>query len=389
MQQLVVFISSVVRDLKDTRKSVKEMLERSLGYKVVTSETEGSYASSSVLTCKRLARNCDIYIGIFGQKYGTLVPRLGISFTEMEFAEAYKDNPEKILIYVKTGEQEPRQKTFLRKVKDASLGYFARNPFKNDEELIEGIKEDIANFVKERLDIVRKKGLKVIKRVTPLEKDYAYTSRHNRAIRMVKDALDIVCSKGFHLERDIYSEWNLKRPSYYEPELNFLDLPTCCKEDSFSENLIFTLACPFFGCSKKINNKVLWLLIFAFPEDFKAQYVNYLHSVFRWIGKIEHTGTKRIAVNHFWYNKNILSIFLVHGKTTEPSVRPLGAVCFKTEAGIYAGEPINLFPSKIEIESSWWRPVPKHMLFAQGVKNKTIMDSKINDILHWLNSLDF
>lgn len=387
MQQPVVFISSVVRDLKDTRKRVKEMLEKSLRYKVVTSETEGSYAHSSVITCKQLARNCDIYIGIFGQKYGTLVPRLGISFTEMEFDEAYKDNPEKILIYVKAGEQEPRQKMFLRKVKHASLGYFARNPFKNDEELIEGIKEDIANFVKERLDIVRKKGLKVIKRVTPLEKDYAYTSRHNRAIRMVKDALDIVCSKGFHLERDICSEWNPLTSSNYKCHF---DLPTRHKEGFSSENPIFTLACPFFGCSKKINNKVLWLLIFAFPEDFKAQYVNYFHSVFRWIGEIEHTGTKRIAVNHFWYNKNILSIFLVHGKTTEPSVRPLGAVCFKTEAGIYAGEPINLFPSKIEIESSWWwRPVPKHMLFAQGVKNKTIMDSKINDILHWLNSLDF
>lgn len=388
MQQPVVFISSVVRDLKDTRKKVRETLEKSLRYKVVTSETEGSYAHSSVITCKQLARNCDIYIGIFGQKYGTLVPRLSISFTEMEFNEAYNDNPEKILIYVKAGEQEPRQKTFLRKVKHASLGYFARNPFKNDEELIEGIKEDIANFVKERLDIVRKKGLKVIKRVTPLEKDYAYTSRHNRAIRMAEDVLDIVCSKGFHLERGICSEWNPRKPLYYESKLSFFDLPTRRKEGFLSENPIFTLACPFFACSKKINNKVLWLLIFAFPEDFKAQYVDYLDLVFRWIGRIEHPGTKRIEVNQFWYNKNILSVFLVHGKTTELSVRRLGTVCFKTEAGIYAGEPINLFPSKIEIESSW-RPVPKHMLFAQGVKNKTIMDSKINDILHWLNSLDF
>lgn len=385
MQKPVVFISSVVRNLRSTRKKVKETLETSLSYKVTTSETEGSYASSSVSTCKRLARDCDIYIGIFGQKYGTIVPRLSISFTEMEFYEAYKDNPEKILIYIQTGTREPRQEKFLAKVKDASSGYFGRSPFQKDEELISGIKEDLANFVKERLDLVRQKGLKVVRRVTPSRNDYTHTSRNNRANKMIRDALDIALGKGFILKQKICSEWN--------PGVSYIwhsrfDLPIQPRWESSSSDPTATLACPFFVCSKRLRNKVVWFLVFAFPENFKAQYINYLRWLFGWIGRVEYLSSgKEVALNKFFYSKNIFCLFLIHEKATKQSVRGLGNVCFKTEGGIYVGEPISAFPSKIETESL--HKAPKHLMFTSGIKNKTTMDLKIADMLHWLNSLDF
>ncbi len=359
------------------------MLEKSLCYKAVTSETEGSYASSPISTCKRLARNCDIYIGIFGQKYGTPAPRLGISFTEMEFDEAYRDNPEKILVYVQAGEKEQQQKEFLKKVRHASSGYFGRRPFKNDEQLIQGIKADLANFVKERFDIVRKRGLKVVKKVTPSGNDYASISRNDRTNKMIKDALNITRNKGFVLKQNVYSKWG---PGIHYRWHRSFDLPMQLTGGSFPEDPTVTLACPFFVCSKRFKNKTVWLLIFAFPENFKAQYIDYLYRLFNWIGRVEYTKKDRqTAVNKFWYTKDVLCVFLVHERATEPSVRRMGNVCFKTEGGLYVGEPLSTFPAKMKLGD--YTAFAKHMVFAPGTKNKTIMDLKISNILNLLNSL--
>jgi hypothetical protein len=202
---------------------------------------------------------------------------------------------------------------------------------------------------------------------------------------MIKDALDIALGKGFILKQQICSEWNPGASYIWHSRF---DLPIQPIWESSSSDPTATLACPFFVCSKRLKTKTIWLLISTFPERFKAQYIDYLFGLFLWLGEVKYISSgKQTAVNKFWYSKNILSVFLIHERVTEPSVKRLGNVCFKTEGGIYVGEPLSAFPSKIEFGRL--RSVPKHMIFSQGIKNKTTMDLKIADMLHWLNSLDF
>ena len=80
------------------------VFDADLGYEVIISENEGSKPRASFAQCKKWARECDIFIAILGNSYGFTINKVGISVSEMEFNEAYKDNPEKILAYISAGE---------------------------------------------------------------------------------------------------------------------------------------------------------------------------------------------------------------------------------------------------------------------------------------------
>src|SRR2546422_418934 len=100
MERPRVFISGVITAMTHLRNPIAKMLEQDLGYEVTLSERHGSLPRTSVAACRKWAQECDIFIGIYGHTYGTIVPWLGISITEMEYLEARKHNPEKILICV-------------------------------------------------------------------------------------------------------------------------------------------------------------------------------------------------------------------------------------------------------------------------------------------------
>jgi hypothetical protein len=148
-KELRVFISSTMEDLQPERDAVEKAL-RELGLTVLRAESFGSPGLSSNEQCMRIARDCDLYIGIIGLRFGWAPPYETRSVTEMEYDTARSVNNQKVLIYLKSGEPEEDQKRFRQKVSDFNVGYF-RPTFTTVEELYKLIKTDIPTWMINRI----------------------------------------------------------------------------------------------------------------------------------------------------------------------------------------------------------------------------------------------
>src|SRR5438094_351624 len=129
MERLKVFVSSMQTDLQAERDGVQAVIE-GLGHGCLRAETYDSPGVSPEEACRQMARDCDIYVGIFGERYGFKPKHLAISVTELEYREARENNPGKICVYVKdVNLTEPDQEMFLRDIQDFSAGYFRHTKF--------------------------------------------------------------------------------------------------------------------------------------------------------------------------------------------------------------------------------------------------------------------
>lgn len=346
----MVFISSVVSGMEKTRALVHSLISKDLGYDVLASEYEGSRAKKPIKQCREWARDCDIYIGILGEKYGSVVPRLGISVTELEFNEARKDNPEKILVYVSEGRKEPRQKEFVGRVEDFTKGYFRGKHFKSNIELTNGIREDLAEFVKDRLDLIRKNKLQVRTVITPSTAEYVTVSEKERSLWMKRDIFDISRELGF-------TPVNLT--------------------NNISKYFVF------LG-TKKINGRkvILFSLWVLGGNPGRDTFISYNMAFQTFI-----YGEKQ-------YKKypDRFTIFLVQGNTSlrilEKQAKLWGSMtCFKVALGLYFGPGLGSNLKKGR------ETFLENMLFISQVKNKEIMISKLVDALDWIstefNKIDF
>jgi hypothetical protein len=148
VDRLKIFISSTMKDLQPERDAVEKAIS-TFRFETVRAETIGAQPLSSREACLEMARECDIYIGIYGGRYGWIPPGDQFSVTEMEFREARRQGKD-ILIYVKEGEREERGQEFIRRVEDFHEGYFRRPYFTNPEQLAEWVMEDLAALVSRR-----------------------------------------------------------------------------------------------------------------------------------------------------------------------------------------------------------------------------------------------
>jgi hypothetical protein len=326
--------------METTRMLVGKLLERDLGYDVVLSESEGSKSRTPLAQCKRRARECDIYIGILGYRYGWVIPRARISVTEMEFNEARKNNPYKILAYVSAGPKEPKQEEFVRCIEDFAEGYFRREPFRSDSELTTGIREDLADFMKERLDLLRASKLKVRPTLTPSATDYVVAGQRERAAWMKQDAIEVAKSLGF-------------KPVDLFPKRLYL----------------------FTGEREVAGRKTVLFSIWVLPSNLTHDYIRSYTGAFQ-----EHIyGTRQ-------YNKycDRFTIFLVNGNATtrplEKQAQALGRMtCFKVEPGLFFGVGLDTEANKPMVS------LYENMLFLPQVRNKEVMVSKLVDALEWLD----
>ncbi len=83
-----VFISSTFVDLANIRKTLIRWLSEVFGVELVVMETFGSDADPPDITSVRRVRDCDIFIGIYARRYGTVSAITEKSITEMELDEA-------------------------------------------------------------------------------------------------------------------------------------------------------------------------------------------------------------------------------------------------------------------------------------------------------------
>lgn len=379
MAKPFVFVSSVVRGMEGTRSLIKSFLQEKIGYDVVISESEGSKGRAPIDQCKKWASECDIYICILSERYGDVIKRLGVSVTEMEFNEARKDNPEKILIYISEGNKEPRQEEFVRRIGDFAEGYYRRKPFEDDSELINGIKEDLANLMKERLDVIRTQRLKIKPALTPSAGDYVTADLRKRALRMIRDATEVASSLGLKRVQllrpmiDIMREANeILRTSGAKP----LELPV---RDEFEEFLFTECQLSFINCEKNIGEiDTVLLTIWVLPSSLTQKCMSHYTKLFQL---------------HIYYHPryqnypNRFTIFLVNGDTRtrslESHIRGIGGLTsFYVEPGLYFGVGLDLEPGRNGI-----RHIYENILFLSRVRNKEIMMSKLSEALGWIEQM--
>jgi hypothetical protein len=350
MKRPFVFVSSIVSGMESLRASVKQLIEDELGYDVVISEVEGSKTRTPVRQCKKWSFECDIYIGIFGSKYGSIIPNQGVSVTEIEFNEARKDNPEKVLIYVAEGEKDTRQKDFIKRLEDFSEGYFRRKPYTSNDELINGIREDLAEFVKDRLDLIRKNKLQVRTVITPSAAEYVTVGGTERSLWMKRDIFDISRELGFapvNLTNDISKYFVL------------------------------------LGTKKFKGRKIILFSIWVLGSNPGVDTFRSYNNAFQ---------TLIYGEKQYQEYPDRFTIFLVQGNTSlrileKQAVFWGSMTCFKVAPGLYFGPGLGIKSKKRG------GTFLENMLFISQVRNKEIMTSKLVDALDWIstefNKIDF
>jgi hypothetical protein len=83
-----IFLSSTFVDLEQPRLQIKEWLSGVFGAELIVMETFGSDTSPPDIASVRRVRECDLFIGIHGHRYGTIDQTSGESITELELDEA-------------------------------------------------------------------------------------------------------------------------------------------------------------------------------------------------------------------------------------------------------------------------------------------------------------
>ena len=85
---VTVFLSSTFLDLRDARRRIAEWLSGVFGVELEVMETFGSDAAPPDVAAVRRVRNADVFVGVYGRRYGTIEPVSGKSITELELDEA-------------------------------------------------------------------------------------------------------------------------------------------------------------------------------------------------------------------------------------------------------------------------------------------------------------
>jgi hypothetical protein len=96
-----VFLSSTAVDLREHRRAVIDQIVRLdlrfRGMEHFGADPERQYPAAK---CREAVRQSDVYVGVFGMRYGSCDAKTGVSMTETELREAERRHDMPILIYV-------------------------------------------------------------------------------------------------------------------------------------------------------------------------------------------------------------------------------------------------------------------------------------------------
>ena len=85
--QFSISVSSTFADLARHRELVREAISK-LEYRSKAMELFGALPDTPTEECLRLVRSTNVYVGIFGMRYGSIDPSSGKSLTQLEYEEA-------------------------------------------------------------------------------------------------------------------------------------------------------------------------------------------------------------------------------------------------------------------------------------------------------------
>lgn len=102
-QHVPIFISSTYEDMISYREEIQRNLIR-LEQIIKGMEYFGSNPQDSLTVCLSQVRECKLFIGVLGMRYGSIDDGSGLSYSQMEYNEAIK-NKIPTLIYIMSEEQ--------------------------------------------------------------------------------------------------------------------------------------------------------------------------------------------------------------------------------------------------------------------------------------------
>ena len=148
-----VMISSTLNDLLEEREEVGRTIRQlNLG----RIEYFGRPSDNPEKDCALWAAQCDIFILLIGERYGSLVPSKKISFVEFEHAVGYKEDPGKILRYDKEGvTREPKLEEFLTRLDRLKTAY-VKSSFTTVIDLSQQVKHDVSQWLASRRQLLDK-----------------------------------------------------------------------------------------------------------------------------------------------------------------------------------------------------------------------------------------
>ena len=145
-EKLTIFISGTMRDLPSERARVAATI-RDMNLEPVWAEGQGATDRSSRDECERMARTCDVYLGLYGLGYGWKPPGETISATEFEWQTA-KRAGKPMLIYRQKGQPDPEQAAFLNRVGEWQKGRFWYE-FETLDDLLDCLRDGLACLIAE------------------------------------------------------------------------------------------------------------------------------------------------------------------------------------------------------------------------------------------------
>lgn len=157
MKKYKIFISGVQKELKEERRAPKDFISNDVllrsHFEIFLFEDQPAKSKSSENAYLDEVRECDIYLGILGSKYGN-TGKNKVSPTEAEFHEA-RENHKAILIFIK-GEngakdlkREKGIQNLIKEIKDPKKGYSYRR-FGNILEFKHLVYESLIAFLREK-----------------------------------------------------------------------------------------------------------------------------------------------------------------------------------------------------------------------------------------------
>lgn len=175
-EKINIMISSVIGGLEAERDAIKDCFTNIPFVQLVGARpfnNTASSASSAHVTIE-MAKNCDLYILILSEKYGTEIHG-DQSATEAEYNAAVKADPTKVMIFRRENgsEIEEKQKEFIERISNYYSGYF-RSSFKYPHELKEMVLNSFTKWLVDRAQLGRKLNyldlfVLIAKQILPLD----------------------------------------------------------------------------------------------------------------------------------------------------------------------------------------------------------------------------
>ena len=99
-----IFLSSTYKDLVEHRRTVIGVIERlqHTGFDIewLGMERWPARNAPSVRVCKDCVDQCDVYVGIFGVRYGSFDSKTGLSYTEIEYRRAVRKRKKRLIFLI-------------------------------------------------------------------------------------------------------------------------------------------------------------------------------------------------------------------------------------------------------------------------------------------------